>query len=328
MSTESKIPSSASAVARRVRLAAVLAALLGLGLGGTLPRPLAEAGSKDAEPVTCVTLARTWDEAVAEARMLSLPIVVHSHGFYCGPCWGMHASVMCNDKYIDFANDNTVEVISLGRLDEGIEKEDRRAATYEAKVGGETVRYLVEFPGLTTDQMLALNRSKAASYNNTGGVPYTCAVNPFTLEEIKSWPGGGHSAKSLIEELGEIAESLRKEHPVALERKDLRKYEEAEAEASAEAKEGDYAKALKGLEKCTKKVAEWPEELQARAAAARTAIIDRATKNLDEVEALIGTDAKEARKQIGRLKSKIKGTGLEDRLAALDTQVREALAAK
>jgi hypothetical protein len=29
-----------------------------------------------------VTFARTWDEAVAEAKELNLPIVVHSHGFY------------------------------------------------------------------------------------------------------------------------------------------------------------------------------------------------------------------------------------------------------
>ena len=29
-----------------------------------------------------VTYAKTWDAAVAEAKMLNVPIVVHSHGFY------------------------------------------------------------------------------------------------------------------------------------------------------------------------------------------------------------------------------------------------------
>lgn len=29
-----------------------------------------------------VEFARTWDAALAEAKMLNLPIVVHSHGFY------------------------------------------------------------------------------------------------------------------------------------------------------------------------------------------------------------------------------------------------------
>jgi hypothetical protein len=29
-----------------------------------------------------VTYAKTWDAAVAEAKLLNVPIVVHSHGFY------------------------------------------------------------------------------------------------------------------------------------------------------------------------------------------------------------------------------------------------------
>ncbi len=29
-----------------------------------------------------VTYARSWDAAVAEAKLLNIPLVVHSHGFY------------------------------------------------------------------------------------------------------------------------------------------------------------------------------------------------------------------------------------------------------
>ena len=29
-----------------------------------------------------VNYAKSWDAAVAEAKMLNVPIVVHSHGFY------------------------------------------------------------------------------------------------------------------------------------------------------------------------------------------------------------------------------------------------------
>lgn len=29
-----------------------------------------------------VEFARSWDEAVAEGKLLNLPLVVHSHGFY------------------------------------------------------------------------------------------------------------------------------------------------------------------------------------------------------------------------------------------------------
>ena len=53
---------------------AVLASLVLLG-GAIDP---AHAGD-DVDP--CVTFAKTWDGAVEEAKLLNVPIVVHSHGF-------------------------------------------------------------------------------------------------------------------------------------------------------------------------------------------------------------------------------------------------------
>ncbi|MEM8885425.1 MAG: hypothetical protein AAGD14_15265 [Planctomycetota bacterium] len=41
---------------------------------------VAIAGSKD-KPKASVTYAKSWEAAVAEAKMLNIPIVVHSHGF-------------------------------------------------------------------------------------------------------------------------------------------------------------------------------------------------------------------------------------------------------
>ena len=46
-----------------------LAAALGTAAGGDKPEP-------------SVTYAASWDAAVEEAKLLNLPIVVHSHGFY------------------------------------------------------------------------------------------------------------------------------------------------------------------------------------------------------------------------------------------------------
>jgi hypothetical protein len=42
---------------------------------------VAAAGGKD-EPKATVRFAKTWEAAVAEAKDLNLPLVVHSHGFY------------------------------------------------------------------------------------------------------------------------------------------------------------------------------------------------------------------------------------------------------
>ena len=42
----------------------------------------ARAEARDPEPAETVRFARTWDEAVEEAKLLNVPLVVHSHGFY------------------------------------------------------------------------------------------------------------------------------------------------------------------------------------------------------------------------------------------------------
>ena len=34
------------------------------------------------KPKPCVTFAKSWEAAIEEAKLLNVPIVVHSHGFY------------------------------------------------------------------------------------------------------------------------------------------------------------------------------------------------------------------------------------------------------
>jgi hypothetical protein len=265
------------------------------------------------EPVTSVALAKSWDAAVDEAKALNVPIVVHSHGFYCGPCWGMHQSVMCNKKYIDFAKDNTVEVIALQRLDEGIEKKDKKAETYEAKVNGKTVEYLCEFPGLTVAEMLALNGSKASSYNDTGGIPYTCLVNPHTLEKITHWSGGGASAGTIMDAVTEAKKALVKEHGKGIARKDLKTLSDAEEVAAAKLEKADFSAAIDALGKVAPKAEKWPETLKTRLEAAKTKVVEEATKALDAIEAAKAEDPAKAKKDLAALAPKLRGTGLEQR---------------
>ena len=44
----------------------------------------AVAVAKDKKPdiKPSVTYAKSWDKAIAEAKLLNVPIVVHSHGYY------------------------------------------------------------------------------------------------------------------------------------------------------------------------------------------------------------------------------------------------------
>ena len=55
--------------------------LVTLALGGIAAFGVT-AGAGGAKPKPSVTYAKSWEAAVEEARLLNLPLVVHSHGFY------------------------------------------------------------------------------------------------------------------------------------------------------------------------------------------------------------------------------------------------------
>jgi hypothetical protein len=264
------------------------------------------------EPKDSVVLAKSWDAAIEEAKSLNVPIVVHSHGMFCGPCWSMHDSVMCNKKYIDFAGDNTVEVISLDRLDEGIEKKDRRAETYEAKVDGKTVKYLCEFPGLTVEDMQALHGSKASSYNTTGKIPYTAIVDPWTEKEIKSW-NGGQSVGTISDAVTDARKALTKEHGKGVSRKELKVLADLETAANAKVGAGDFAAGLDALGKYATKLDKAPEALKTRYEADKAKVVEAAEKALAALEEKKAESPDEVKKDLAAMLGKLRGTGLEQR---------------
>lgn len=234
----------------------------------------------------------------------------------------MHRSVLKNDDYMDFADANTVEVIALGRLDEAIEKEDEKAATYEVEVNGEKVEYLVEWPGLTVADINALKSSKAGQYNKSGGIPYISIVDPHTEEEIvNSGEWTARTAKTIMEAATAALETLQEEHGKGMKRKDLRKVDDAEGDAAKAISKKDFAKAIKAVEKIAKKGKDWPEGMQERFKAMQEHVANAASEALDEIEAL--DDAKEAKRLLGRFKNKLKGTGHEDRAKALYAKLSE-----
>lgn len=57
---------------------ALASALLAAGVGAVT---LGEALAGKDEPKPTVRFAKTWDLAVAEAKTLNVPIVLHNHGF-------------------------------------------------------------------------------------------------------------------------------------------------------------------------------------------------------------------------------------------------------
>lgn len=237
----------------------------------------------------------------------------------------MHGSVLQNDKYIEFSDDNSVEVIALGRLQEGIDKNDPKAATYDAKDDkGNPVKYLKEYPGMTVEEMLNLDRSPAGQYNDTGKIPYTVIVDPHTLKKIKGM-SGGLSAKGLMEQVEIAKEQLQKEHGPSMKRSSLRKFEQGAKEVEALLEKSGVAKALESFRKLKGSIAKEPDALKAKASALETKLLDLARTKLDEAESMIGLgDMKGAKAILAPLGSVLKGTELEGRAKELLEKTKAA----
>ena len=187
----------------------------------------------------------------------------------------MHSAVMQNKKYVEFAKQNTVEVLVLQRLDEAVQKKDPKAVAYKAKgPDGQEAVYMLHWPNLTLDEIVAFNRTKAASFNDTGGIPHTSIVDPHTLTAIKSFTGG-QSAKTIMEVCAEARKKLVKEHGKGIARKELERFDMAEQETSALVAKKEYAQAIGVLEKLGR-AEDMPEILKTRVTTARESVVTAA----------------------------------------------------
>ena len=238
----------------------------------------------------------------------------------------MHSSVLQNKKYIKFADANTVEVMALSSLERGIEAGDRKAATYKAKnEQGEEVEYMIEFPGLTVDDMQSLRGSPARKYNQSGKIPYTALVDPHTLEQGRHWVGG-QSAGAIMDAVKDMRKKLDKEHGKALNRKDLVALKKGGQEVFAFVDDGDFSKAMSTLKALDKKYGSIQNEtLMGRMSAVRAHVMEAAAEvvNSLEKEANFGNQ-KKAKSKLKKLARAFKGTELGDRtneiLASLEAE--------
>ncbi len=219
---------------------------------------------------------------------------------------------MQNDDYIKFADKSTVEVLALGSLDKGVEKKDKKAATYTKEVNGEKVEFLIEFPNLTIDEVLALSKSKAGSFNDTGRIPFCCLVDPWTEKEIVRLPT--ISVQKIQEAVKEAKKQLVKEHGPGMDRAALKQVTDAECDALAAADAGDFAKAILALDKPAK-AAKDAQPLQDRLNKTREQVVAKAKESLDAAISACADDAAIGKKALSALVPKLKGTGLEGEAA-------------
>ncbi len=226
----------------------------------------------------------------------------------------MHSAVMQNKKYIKFAKDNTVEVITLSGIEGGLQKGDRKAARYEVKGrDGKKTLYFAEFPGLTLEDFQGLNRSKAVQYNDTGAIPHTSFVDPFTQKKLAGHRGGT-SAKKIMEYAEKALAKIRKTHgKPQLTRRKLELVDKAVAQIDTAVAKSDLRKAFSYLRKIEKSTAKWPELARAPITKAKGRILQSGEKQLDALEDLAQKNPKAAKSKAKVLLGKLKGTELEAR---------------
>jgi hypothetical protein len=233
--------------------------------------------------------------------------------------------VLQNEKYIAFAEDNTVEVLSMGELEKGLKNTgDKRAATYDAKdENGNPVKYLREFAGATAEQLIALNGSPAGQYNKTKSIPYVAIVDPHTGKEMKSLPGGA-AAGGLMDAAKEAKDQLNKEHGPSLRRSLLAKVDAAVKSIDAQiGKDNGVAKAFADLKKLQASTEKEHETLKAMVDACSQRLLEAAGKALDDAEGKIAAgDLKGAKSILSPLASVLKGTDLEARVKELLEKVK------
>lgn len=225
-----------------------------------------------------------------------------------------------NEKYIAFADDNSVEVLALGSLDQGMgNPKDRRNEQYDAKdESGNPVRYLKEFAGCTVEQLNALNSSQAGQYNKTGKIPYVGIVDPFTLKEVKSMPGGA-AAGGLMDAVTEAKAQLNKEHGPSMKRSTLKKFK-ASVKAIDDQILKTPAKALADLRKLKDSIAKESQTLKDEAGKLEEKVLDAAKADLDKAEGLITSGDLKGATAI------LKGyNGLFEKGSELDTRLKALL---
>jgi len=237
--------------------------------------------------------------------------------------------VLQNEEYIAFADDNTVEVLSLGSIQDGISKKDKRADLYDAKdADGKAVQYMKEFAGCTVEQLEALNGSPGGQYNKTGHIPYVSIVDPYTLKELKSMPGGAAKG-GLIKAVAEAKDALNKEHGASVKRSALWKIEASVKTLDASLTKDGPAKVLPDVVKLETSVAKEHELLKTTVATFKEKVLEAAKAQLDDAEAKIGSgDLKGATKILNALAPSLKGTDLGRRANELLEKTKPADPAK
>ena len=204
----------------------------------------------------------------------------------------MHSSVLHNAKYVKFAEENTVEVVTMEESDRAIREKSRLIRTYKGKdIHGEETDYLVELPGMTLEdvQTISSANSPALEYIQGDKIPYHAIVDPHTLKEMEGFYGK-KSAQQIIEIVGRHVKALKKQYGPGVPRKEWRRLIAREAEIDKLLVKEDIAGAMKAYRAAARLFKQPPELIRERLESAHEVIVDDA----QELAARLDKEGKKA----------------------------------
>jgi len=221
----------------------------------------------------------------------------------------MHRAVLQNRTYIRFAAKNTVEVISMEELDRAVERKEH-VATYTVKTPyGDEVEQLVEFPGLTIDQLRDLSNGPAIRYMEGGRIPYTAIVDPHDLKELEGIRGT-RTARELVAAVKRHAKALETRYGPGVDRKLWNLVSEGGIAVDVHLGKDDIVQAMAVYRHLGARTVRQPDSLQRRVEAIRDTIVAVAAKRLDALEKASGA---EASRELAALARALRDTKLEER---------------
>lgn len=185
----------------------------------------------------------------------------------------MHRSVLQNKGYLKFAAQNTVEVICMEEIDKAERENASTFKTYKTKDAyGDDVEYMVEFDGLTVDELKGLSNTGAiVAFMDGNKIPYTAIVDPHTGKAIEAMKGKP-TVKSLSAAVVRARKVLMKEHGAGIPRKQWNALAAAEVRIDLLSIEGKFAEALKVLSKSESSLKRPPDPIKTRLVIMREAL--------------------------------------------------------
>lgn len=211
-----------------------------------------------------------------------------------------------NEKYIKFAAEACIDVISVSGVPQAVAQGRDRAETFQKP--GSDEKWLVNWPSLTVEDMKALNASKVPRYNDTRGIPFTCIVDPHTEERMTVIKG--RSVGAFQEDIANAYKALRQKYGPGFPRKKYRSWQKSLEKTDYLVGKGEFSKALREVKKASKGHDKWPEGLKKQRQQAMDGVVAAGEKALEEALNLKGSERKRA---LSRLRVKLRGTPLQER---------------